>query len=196
MVTPLARRRPQIVARQAVALDHLSGGRLVLGVGLGLDNSGGEFWRFGEQTDDRHRAEIFDEALTLLVELLSGEQVDHAGPHFEASDVQFQPRPSRGRLPIWVAARWPHRRPLQRAARHDGVFVIDIEPSECATVVAELAVVRGDGLEHYDVVVHAAAGQDPEPWARAGATWMLTTFDPFSVSPALVRAAIDEGPPR
>ena len=60
MVTPLARRRPQVVARQAVALDHLSGGRLVLGVGLGLDRSGGELSRFGEELDDRRRAAMLD----------------------------------------------------------------------------------------------------------------------------------------
>ncbi|HKY65400.1 MAG TPA: LLM class flavin-dependent oxidoreductase, partial [Acidimicrobiales bacterium] len=63
MVTPLARRRPWIVARQAVALDHLSGGRFVLGLGLGLDSSGGELSRFGEQTDDRRRAAMLDEGL-------------------------------------------------------------------------------------------------------------------------------------
>src|SRR5205823_5698657 len=49
MVTPLARRRPHVVARQVVALDALSNGRFVLGVGLGLDRSGGELVRFGEE---------------------------------------------------------------------------------------------------------------------------------------------------
>ena len=71
MVTPLARRRPWIVARQAVALDQLSGGRFVLGVGLGLDSSGGELSRFGEQTDDRARAAMLDEGLDVLTGLLS-----------------------------------------------------------------------------------------------------------------------------
>ncbi len=42
MVTPVARRRPHVLARQATSLDQLSGGRLVLGVGLGLDASGRE----------------------------------------------------------------------------------------------------------------------------------------------------------
>jgi hypothetical protein len=194
MVTPLARRRPHVVARQVVALDHLSHGRFVLGVGLGLDGSGGEFQRFGEETDDKRRAAIFDEGLELLVDLLGGAPVDHDGEHFRASDVSFLPKPVREHIPVWVAARWPHRRPLRRAARHDGVFVIDIEPEQLPTVVNEIAAQRAAGLDGYDVVVDALPGTDPRPWADAGATWMLTTFDPFSASPELVREVIGAGP--
>lgn len=112
MVTPLARRRPQVVARQIVALDHLSEGRMVIGVGLGLDSSGGEFVRFGEETDVAARAARYDEALGLLRALLAGEQVDHDGPHYRVADSRFLPGPCRGRLPVWTAARWPNRRPL------------------------------------------------------------------------------------
>ena len=112
MVTPLARRRPQVVARQIVALDQLSEGRMVLGVGLGLDSSGGEFVRFGEETDVAVRAERYDEALRVLRALLTGHRVDHDGPHYRVSDAQFLPRPYRGRLPVWTAVRWPNRRPL------------------------------------------------------------------------------------
>src|SRR6476660_192617 len=57
MVTPLARRRPHVVARQIAAIDSLASGRFVVGAGLGMDTSGGEFSRFGEPTDDRLRAE-------------------------------------------------------------------------------------------------------------------------------------------
>ena len=95
MVTPLARRRPQVLARQIVALDHLTDGRFVLGAGLGLDSSGGEFVRFGEEADVGRRAEAYDESLDILRAFLSGEQVDHRGTHVTAEGVTFLPDPSR-----------------------------------------------------------------------------------------------------
>ena len=55
IVTPLPRRRPWKVAREAVTLDHLSQGRLILGVGIGSDQ-GREFSCFGEATDDKLHA--------------------------------------------------------------------------------------------------------------------------------------------
>jgi alkanesulfonate monooxygenase SsuD/methylene tetrahydromethanopterin reductase-like flavin-dependent oxidoreductase (luciferase family) len=198
MVTPLARRRPQVVARQVVALDRLSEGRMVLGVGLGLDASGGEFVRFGEETDVSVRAERYDEALGLLRALLSGERVDHDGAHYRVGDARFLPGPYRGHLPVWTAARWPNRRPLARAARHDGVFVVDLRPEDLPAVCSYVEERRPQGLEGFEVVVQGPAGSDPGPWAAAGATWWLAAFDPFAVTPSAVRHAIgqlpDEGP--
>src|SRR5918996_1654776 len=126
MVTPLARRRPWIVARQAVALDHLSGGRFVLGLGLGLHGGGGAWSRFGEQPGGRRRAAMLDEGLDVLTGLLSGESVDHHGDAYRVDDVRFLPAPLRpGGMPIWLAGRWPNRRPVERALRYDGLFLID-----------------------------------------------------------------------
>jgi alkanesulfonate monooxygenase SsuD/methylene tetrahydromethanopterin reductase-like flavin-dependent oxidoreductase (luciferase family) len=196
MVTPLARRRPQIVARQLVALDQLSRGRVVFGVGLGLDSSGEEFTPFGEEPDPRVRAEILDEGLEVLTALLSGNEVNHRGPHLTAAGVQFRPIPVRGHLPIWVAARWPNPRPLQRAARFDGVFVIDVTPPDLPKVVSSIAAARAAGVERFDVVVNDEVGADAEQWARAGATWLLTRFDQFTVDADVVRRAIAAGPPR
>jgi alkanesulfonate monooxygenase SsuD/methylene tetrahydromethanopterin reductase-like flavin-dependent oxidoreductase (luciferase family) len=196
MVTPLARRRPQVVARQLVALDHLSNGRMVLGVGLGLDSSGEEFAGFGEETDPRRRAQLLDEALDLLESLLAGEDVDHHGEHFTASGGRFLPTPVQSRLPIWVAARWPNQRPLRRAAAYDGAFIIEITPSDLPAALEVITAERSDGLRDYDVVVQDVIGADPQPWADAGATWLLTTFDPFTVDADVVRTAITQGPSR
>jgi alkanesulfonate monooxygenase SsuD/methylene tetrahydromethanopterin reductase-like flavin-dependent oxidoreductase (luciferase family) len=196
MVTPLARRRPQVVARQLVALDHLSAGRMVFGAGLGLDSSGEEFVAFGEEADPRRRAELLDEGLDVLVALLSGEEVDHRGEHFTAAGVRFRPTPVQPRLPIWVAARWANQRPLRRAARYDGAFVIDITPSDLPAAIATIEAARGTGRDGFDVVVQDAADADPQPWERAGATWLLTSFDPFTVDPAEVLDVIAAGPPR
>src|SRR4051812_12194406 len=112
LVTPLPRRRPHQLARETVSLDRLSGGRLVLGVGIGSEITG-EFdpARFGEEGSPRERAQLLDSGLERL------------GAYWEG---EFQPRPVHGRIPVWVAVRWPHRRPLRRAARFDGVFPIEL----------------------------------------------------------------------
>jgi alkanesulfonate monooxygenase SsuD/methylene tetrahydromethanopterin reductase-like flavin-dependent oxidoreductase (luciferase family) len=193
MVTPLARRRPWIVARQAVALDHLSGGRFVLGLGLGLDSSGGELSRFGEETDDRRRAAMLDEGLEVLTGLLSGEAVEHAGEAYRAEGVRFLPTPVRpGGLPIWLAARWPNRRPVERALRHDGVFLIDTaDPGDLAGVTERAAALG----RPFDVVVEGSPGDAVDGWEAVGATWWLASFDAFSTTVAVVEAAIDAGPP-
>jgi len=90
MVTPLARRRPWKVARETVTLDRLSGGRLVLGVGLG-EPAADEFGSFGEPTDPRVRAAMLDEGLEVLTRLWSGETVSFSGRHYRVDEVAFQP---------------------------------------------------------------------------------------------------------
>src|SRR5579871_3965037 len=65
MVTPLARRRPWKVARETITLDHLSRGRLILGVGAGDVGDPG-FGAVGEAMDPAQRARMLDEALDVL----------------------------------------------------------------------------------------------------------------------------------
>lgn len=65
LVTPLARRRPWKLAKEIVTLDHLSGGRVVVGAGLGAPVTD-DFAAFGEETDPRIRAQRLDEGLALL----------------------------------------------------------------------------------------------------------------------------------
>jgi alkanesulfonate monooxygenase SsuD/methylene tetrahydromethanopterin reductase-like flavin-dependent oxidoreductase (luciferase family) len=183
MVTPLARRRPQVVARQAATLDRLSGGRLVLGFGLGDDGRDGELSRFGEELDPRRRAAMLSEGLAVLSGLLSGERVEHRGEHYAADGVTFEPRPARaGGIPIWLAARWPYRRPVRRAAAYDGLFTIGLTaPGDLATLVGEVTELRGPRAGRFEFVVDLPHGEDPEPWARAGATWVLTCFGPWDL---------------
>ena len=179
LVTPLARRRVQKLARETVTLDRLSAGRLVLGVGLGSDTSG-ELEPFGEELDPRKRARMLDEGLDRLAELWGGE--------FEPPPVQ-QPR-----IPVWAAGRWPMRKPLRRAARWDGFFPIELPgPEGLAEMRGELLELRGNAEGAFDLVAEIDPGDDPAPWADAGATWVLTSF---GRQPRLdeVRRAIDAGP--
>src|SRR3954453_23194840 len=101
MVTPLARRRPQVLARQAASLAVLSGGRFVLGLGLG-DDWVGEFSAFGDEPDPKARGRMLDEGLEVLAGLLSGSLVDHDEAHYPVRDVRFRPAPA---VPIWLAGR-------------------------------------------------------------------------------------------
>ncbi len=180
LVTPIPRRRPHQLARETVTLDRLSGGRLVLGVGLGSPRTG-EFdpERFGEEGDPRARARLLDEGLERLTSYWDGE---------------FEPRPvQRPRIPVWVAATWPNRRPLRRAARWDGLFPVELPgPEDLAELRAEVEAMREDDGP-FDYVVTNPAGTDPAPWIEAGATWCLSGFGPQPTR-AQVQEAIDDGP--
>src|SRR5205823_7369826 len=121
LVNVLARRRIGEVARESVTVDLLSGGRLVVGAGLG--SLAAEFTAFGESADARQRAARLDESLGLLDALWSGEPVTMRGQYLTAAGVRMLPRPvQRPRIPIWCGGRWPSKAPFRRAARWDGVM--------------------------------------------------------------------------
>jgi alkanesulfonate monooxygenase SsuD/methylene tetrahydromethanopterin reductase-like flavin-dependent oxidoreductase (luciferase family) len=190
MITPLARRRPQKVARESVTLDQLSHGRLTLGVGLGV-NSGGELERFAEEVDDKARAALLDESLELLQALWSGEEVDHPGPHFTARG-RFLPRPvQQPRIRLWGAARGGGAtRPVRRAARLDGLFPVGTDLDQLAVMLDVVRAERGD-LDGYDVVMETDK-PDLDSYAEAGTTWLLRPVDD-SEPPAEVIPAVREG---
>ena len=194
MVTPLARRRPVKLAREIATLDHLSGGRLVLGVGLGGDGSR-ELSATGEQTDDRVRAAMLDEALNVLRAAWTGEPVHHRGEHYLVDDLTVLPTPvQRPGPPVWVALRRGNRAPLRRAARHDGAFPIEVEtPEQLAEIAAQLQELRGDDPRPFDLVVGGPPGTDPAPYADAGATWWTVSF-PIGTTVADVEQVLRRGP--
>ena len=200
VVTPLARRRPVNVARETVTLDLLSGGRLVLGVGLGSDVFAKEFVATGEETDDRRRAAMLDEALAIVTGAWSGETVRHHGDHYLVDGIRFRPRPVQTPgVPVWVAGTAGAARPLQRAARYDGYVPINLSgPDQLAEAVARIADLRSaagtDAERPYDVVVALPVDADPAPYAAAGATWWLPELDPNQLTLDSVRAMIRETP--
>jgi alkanesulfonate monooxygenase SsuD/methylene tetrahydromethanopterin reductase-like flavin-dependent oxidoreductase (luciferase family) len=178
LITPLSRRRVHKVARETVTLDLLSAGRLTLGVGLGSARNG-ELEPFGEVVDRRERARLLDQGLGDLVRYWAGE---------------FQPVPvQQPRIPVWVAAEWPHRRPVQRALRWEGLFPVGLPgPAALAELTSEVGE-EGPAGDPFDVIVDIPPGDDPAPWARAGATWAVTDFG-MQPTEAEVREVINAGP--
>jgi alkanesulfonate monooxygenase SsuD/methylene tetrahydromethanopterin reductase-like flavin-dependent oxidoreductase (luciferase family) len=202
LVTPVPRRRPWHLARETTTLDHLSGGRLVVGVGLGNPPEA-EFVQFGEDGDIRRRARRLDEGLAILNGLWSGEPFALEGREFTVRETVFLPTPvQRPRPPVWVAVYWPNHAPLRRAARWDGVFPEHEEgrrltPAEIAEMLAYIALHRNDPGP-FDVVVAgesaALAGGELAEHEAAGVTWWLEAIWP-NVSLDAVRERIAAGPP-
>ena len=170
-VTPLARRRPQVVAQQLASLSLASGGRVIFGAGLGGPKQ--EFERFGEPGDDRVRAAMLDEGLDVLARLLTGEQVDHHGEHYTVDGVALAPTPV-AHIPFWIGGNSP--RALRRAARWDG-WLADgsdrernlLTPDDVAASVAPIEPKPG-----FEVAFIGYAEQtDVAAYADAGVTWWI-----------------------
>ncbi|MFD3378307.1 MULTISPECIES: LLM class flavin-dependent oxidoreductase [unclassified Streptomyces] len=195
MVSTPARRRPAKLARETATLDRLSEGRLTLGVGLGSDRFAGELSRTGEELDDRRRGQMLDESLAILAAAWSGEPVHHRGEHYTVDGIAFLPRPvQRPGVPVWAAGFPGNAKPIRRAARLDGFFPANLEhPDQLAEVVDTLTELRDGEMDSYDIAVGLPLGVDPEPYARAGATWWLPEFEP-GVRLDTVRGVLREGP--
>ncbi len=206
LVTPLPRRRPWKLARETVSIDQLSGGRLVLGVGIGI-NYWREYSAFGEPTDDALHGAMLDEGLAVLTGLWSGEPFSFQGQHYQVQEAQFLPRPvQQPRIPIWVAGIWPNKKPFRRAARWDGVFPLlhdgSLTPDDIRAMLSYTRQQR-TSEEPFDVVAvgwayeHGKEAGDAllADYADAGVTWWLEGFNPQDTI-ADVRARIQQGPPK
>ncbi|HZX04000.1 LLM class flavin-dependent oxidoreductase [Kribbella sp.] len=212
LVTPVARRRPEQLARQVATLDALSGGRVIFGAGLGgpIDD---EFGSFGDETDPRVLAERLDEGLDLMAAYWSGERVNHDGKHYRADDVELLPATiQRPRPPVWIAGYWPRKAPMRRAARWDGAVPLFANANhgqapaveDVRDLITYLTQHRPDPTTPYDVIVGGitpAKNPHPviEPLAEAGATWwderqLITGSDFYRLTPVLHR--IEQGPPK
>ncbi|MEV0764783.1 LLM class flavin-dependent oxidoreductase [Nocardia sp. NPDC050435] len=204
MVTPLARRRPWVVARHAETLSLLSGGRFVLGTGLGSDESG-DFSRFGEPADLRTRAALYDEGLDIIKTMRSGHPAEHDGVHYTVRLKRTTPAPHR--IPIWVGCSTAKPQVLRRAAGCDGIFPNPeghrLTPEELTAILASAHKTGLIGDRPFDVAV---AGNASHAWQepievdvhglhKAGMTWWMESlihFDPLELSLKIV----DAGPPR
>ncbi len=192
LVTPLPRRRPWKLARETSSIDHLSGGRLVVGVGSGSPGGRAVEWgSLGEEMDSKARGAMVDEGLAVLTGLWSGQPFTFDGAYYRVTGAQFLPPPLQSpRIPIWIAGNWPNRPPMRRAARWDGVFpwfgregesigqlkaVIDYTRSYRASEQSFDVVYPTAPLARHD---RAAAAAALNSFAEAGATWWLERIEP------------------
>jgi alkanesulfonate monooxygenase SsuD/methylene tetrahydromethanopterin reductase-like flavin-dependent oxidoreductase (luciferase family) len=218
MVTPLPRRRPHKLVREIVSIDHLSGGRLVLGVGIGALPF--EWDYLGEESSPSVRGEMLDEGLEVLAALMTGRPLLHRGTHYtidgelpgETRGAQFLPASLQSpRVPIWVAATWPKKRPFRRSAKWDGVVAMKAEGALSVEDVAEIRSYVGTNRkesEPFDFALSGTTARDDvdklRAYERAGATWWLESIDPWRFGwngtgiwpTSEMRRRVLDGPPR
>lgn len=207
LITPLPRRRPWKVAREAVSVDHLSKGRLILGVGLGAPPET-EFDDFGEESDVKIRAKKLDESLDIITGLWSGEPFSYNGTHYHLEEMTFLPKPKQSpRIPIWIGGGVPHKAPFRRAAHYDGVAPVHSkwpEPVTPQLLENALEIIQSErgNLKDYDVVVcgettgtdSAKDREKVEPWIQTGATWFLEDIHGLRAEIDELRDRIRAGP--
>ena len=224
LLTPAARWRPWDLASAVLTVDRLSGGRAVMGVGLGALN--GNWMAFEDDEGRGVRAQKLDECLAVYDGLMRGQPFSYQGKHYSAKPVtELIPEPpvQRPRPPVWVigakVAGGQRQPSLERAARWDGLIPAVVDdgtgrdltgPAELAEIVDEVKALRakaGLEAEPYDVIIEGdASGEfvqrnppDPASWAAAGATWWIESWwssERGEAGLAEVRRRVEAGPPR
>ncbi|NPD89024.1 MAG: LLM class flavin-dependent oxidoreductase [Asgard group archaeon] len=200
-VTPLARRRPMVIARQAITIDRLSNGRFILGVGLG---GTAELKVLGEEVDPKIRGELLDESLEILKGLWSGKSFTYDGKHFKIKEpVTFKPA---GNIKIWVGGNWPNKKPFRRAAKYDGIFPLkagsdpSIYPQDYQEIMSYIRKYR-ESLESFDLVKSIFTVGDKEhdsyihEFMDLGVNWLLEAFWSERCSLKEIQKRIEQGPP-
>lgn len=224
MLTPLPRRRPWELASQVATLDNLSGGRVVLPVGLGVTGED-RFWLFEDDPGRKVRAQMLDEGLAMLERLWRPASFDYEGTYFRSRSIaqEIPPVPpppvQQPRVPIWVVGGWPRPRSMRRAARWDGWLPNYLPPAgepgeltpgifaEGMAWIREQRASEGLSMDGYEALTEgttpaddpATAAATVRPWAEAGATWWIEA-DWSSLDAEVVREAslrrLRAGPPR
>ncbi|HEY3291495.1 MAG TPA: LLM class flavin-dependent oxidoreductase [Anaerolineae bacterium] len=214
MISPLSRMRPWKLASEAATLDNLTGGRVILSVGLGAVDTG--FKEFGEVTDRKTRAELLDESLDIITGLWRGQPFNYSGKHYTVRETTFMPPPQpvhKPRIPIWVVGAWPRPVSMLRALRYDGLLPAVMQADstvrmgpptfeELRQMTAYVKDSRPSDKGPFDFVIEGRTpGDDPSSaalitrnWEDAGATWWIeASWTTPGLAPVLER--IKQGPP-
>lgn len=210
MVLPIARRRPWKVAKEAITIDHLSRGRLVIPVGLGTAEDRGFAGVNTDSPDRKERASRLDETLDILALAQSGETFDYAGTHYQVEEMLILPQPIQPRIPVWAVGGWPKPKSLARAARWDGLILSDMSGEQTMWSPPTPEVIREaaswirdhrESSEPFDIIVEGkTTGEDDVEYVsaavEAGATWFIESRWDEAETPASLMDRIVAGPPR
>lgn len=214
MLIPAPLHKPWRLASTSLALDHLSNGRLILGLGAGAVWMGWHAFP-DEVTDKKARAELLDETIEILTLLYQRQPFDYDGKHFHLKltqmDVQYYPpKPlQQPRIPLWAPGLWPRKNSLAHAMKCDGMFVekidadgkgVEATPDDVRAIKAYVQANR-TLTTPFDIVVggqtrgldKAQAREKVAAWQAAGATWWVETL--FEASEAQMVEFIQQGPP-
>jgi hypothetical protein len=190
MLSPISRMRPWKLASETATLDNLSGGRVILSVGLGAIDTG--FEAFGETTDRKIRAELLDEGLDILTGLWQGQPFQYVGKHYHIAEAKFYPPPApvqKPRIPIWVVGAWHRPKSMERTLRYDGILPLVMDQAKKIVPTTNEAIrdIKNYIQDHhfastpFDIVVEGKtpagdpirAAEEAQRWDDAGATWWI-----------------------
>lgn len=124
-------RNPGLLAKAAITIDHISGGRFELGIGAGWHEWEAKAYGYDFPSAGT-RLDMLDEATELITSLFSEERTTFTGTHFRAEDASCLPPPVRGRLPLWIGGVGEKRTLRTVAAKADGWNAAYIPPEEFA----------------------------------------------------------------
>lgn len=214
MIVPVPLRRPWKLASESLALDRLSDGRLILGLGTGAVWMGWQSFP-DAVTDGKARAEMLDETIDILTLLYQRKQADYDGKHYHLKltlmdTMHYPPKPvQQPRVPLWAVGIWPRKRSMARILKCDGMFVekvgadgkaVTVTPGDIAEIRAYVDANR-TLTTPFDIVANGktdglnrAGCQDSLlPWIEAGATWWIEEL--WGMQEEAVIDRIRQGPP-
>lgn len=214
MITPVPLRKPWKLASESLALDHLSDGRLILGLGAGAVWMGWHAFP-DEVTNAGTRAEMLDETIDILTLLYQREQFDYDGRHYhlkltQLDPMHYPPKPvQRPRIPLWCVGLLPRKRSMQRVLKCDGVIVEKIDANGKAQDIttSDIREIKSfvdanhPNSPSFDIVLDGSSGDLDRTQARekflplveAGATWWVEGLWESPEEKAVER--IRQGPP-
>jgi alkanesulfonate monooxygenase SsuD/methylene tetrahydromethanopterin reductase-like flavin-dependent oxidoreductase (luciferase family) len=182
-------RDPGLLAKSAITVDHISGGRVTLGLGSGWFAP--EYERFGIGFGDgEERADRLDELASLVRRLLDGERVTHHGRHYDLVDAIARPHPVQTHLPILIGGSGP-RRTLRTVAEVADIWNMpDGTPAQFVErdrILREHAAAAGrdDSTITRTVLVYGAIRDDPAE-AEAALLAVTSRFTGTLVDPPLI----------